>query len=209
MTLEKNWPTGHKIDEVSQDFLKKHFDYVDEPGLPGRLRYKKIPMKSRHKLGDIAGYQKKNSNYRQMKIDGQEYLEHQLIWKWHYGDIPKGKIIDHFDGNHINNRIGNLRPVTYAESAKSLPLSDLSVTGYPGVTPAKGKPGFNSSIQVNGKKIKCGNGYYTSFDAAVEARKKAERKYGFSPTHGRTKKNVAEMREECRKNIGEDKLLIF
>lgn len=36
----------------------------------------------------------------------------RLIWTTFNGDIPKGKLIDHIDGNAYNNALTNLRVVT-------------------------------------------------------------------------------------------------
>jgi predicted nucleic acid-binding Zn ribbon protein len=40
---------------------------------------------------------------------------HQEVWKAHYGAIPDGYEIHHFDGDPSNNTIGNLRCVTSGE----------------------------------------------------------------------------------------------
>ena len=46
----------------------------------------------------------------------QELLHH-AVWKNHNGDIPKGKVIHHIDGNPLNNDISNLMAVTISEHA--------------------------------------------------------------------------------------------
>ena len=46
----------------------------------------------------------------------QELLHH-AVWKTHNGDIPKGKVIHHIDGNPLNNDISNLMAVTISEHA--------------------------------------------------------------------------------------------
>lgn len=35
----------------------------------------------------------------------------RLVWTTFYGEIPKGKLIDHIDGNAFNNALSNLRLV--------------------------------------------------------------------------------------------------
>lgn len=44
---------------------------------------------------------------------------HMIIWILTNGNIPNGKIIDHIDGNLINNKISNLRLVSYRENQQN------------------------------------------------------------------------------------------
>lgn len=68
------------------------------------------------------------------KVNKQGYMEdagvliHRAIYEAYYGEIPKGYIIHHKDGNKLNNNIENLECLTRAEHAslhhKGVPKSD-------------------------------------------------------------------------------------
>ncbi len=51
-------------------------------------------------------------------IDGEIVYEHRYIYETIYGNIPKGMIIHHIDGNNKNNNILNLRLMTQSDHAK-------------------------------------------------------------------------------------------
>ena len=42
-------------------------------------------------------------------------LLHRYIWEKVNGYIPKGMVIHHIDGNHLNNNINNLECLTHLE----------------------------------------------------------------------------------------------
>ena len=45
---------------------------------------------------------------------------HRMVWKYHYGEIPKGLLIDHIDRNRANNQIENLRLTTYKVNCRNV-----------------------------------------------------------------------------------------
>lgn len=116
---------------------------------------------SRVKDNDIAGNIRKDG-YRSIRIGGKLYYAHRLIWIYHYGEIPKDCVIDHKDGNPINNNIDNLQIATTRQNMvkqKSKP----NPTGYVGIRKTKsGK--YQANIR-NGSFREC----LGTFDAAIDA----------------------------------------
>ena len=64
------------------------------------------------RVGDIAGTAT-STGYRQIRLAGRLYFAHRLAWLLTHGAWPSG-VIDHIDGNGMNNRIENLRDVSVA-----------------------------------------------------------------------------------------------
>lgn len=49
----------------------------------------------------------------------KDYRVHRLVYKAFIGDIPEGMVIDHIDGNKLNNNVNNLRCVSFAENMRN------------------------------------------------------------------------------------------
>ena len=62
-------------------------------------------------MGDSAGYARADG-YRPVRVKGRNCFTHNLIWIWHYGDIPDDLKVDHADRNPSNNVLSNLRLAT-------------------------------------------------------------------------------------------------
>lgn len=50
----------------------------------------------------------------------KHYYLHRIVYMIHYGDIPKGFVIDHIDRNKMNNNITNLRLVTQSINMQNI-----------------------------------------------------------------------------------------
>ena len=57
-----------------------------------------------------------NKYLRYYGKDSKTTYLHRKIWEDHYGEIPKGKVIDHINGNTLDNRIENLQCITQAHN---------------------------------------------------------------------------------------------
>jgi hypothetical protein len=67
----------------------------------------------------------KPSGYTVMKFSGvredtkpHEIKIHQIVYAWHYGEVPYGKVVHHKDRNKANNSIKNLVAMTPEEHQK-------------------------------------------------------------------------------------------
>lgn len=148
---------------LTQEYLKEIFDYRD-----GAL-YRKVSFNPRHKIGSRAGtvhYDKtKDYKCRCVQINGRAYKEHNIIWVWHYGEIPNGYEIDHRDRNATNNLVENMRLCTRFQNNCNQPLRKSNTTGYKGVVLVKGK--YKAQIKYNRKYL--GLGYYFTKEEAAKA----------------------------------------
>lgn len=93
----------------------KHILWYDP--LVGIFVWKNPPKEHARLTGWIAGSMR--SGYSVIKINGVGFLSHRLAWKYFYGDEPKG-MLDHKDGNKINNSISNIREATKLQNASNL-----------------------------------------------------------------------------------------
>ena len=106
---------------------------------------------------------------------------HRLVWLMEHGYWPQ-QPIDHINGNPLDNRVENLRMVDQKTNAQNKAMSRNNTTGYTGVYRTRhGR--YCAAIRTGGKQYYLGT--YSTKEAAAEARKLAEKQYGFHPDHGK------------------------
>lgn len=64
---------------------------------------------------------------------------------------PKGREVDHIDGDKLNNKRGNLRACTTAENQRNRPAPRHNTSGYKGVYWDVSKSKWRAQIKVGGK----------------------------------------------------------
>lgn len=150
--------------EITQEFLKEHFEYRD-----GHLWWiKKTSKHSSTKLGQQFGNYV-NNGYRQGEVFSKRYLEHRLIWFYHYGIWPK-EFLDHINGIKDDNRIENLREATSQQNQFNK-KSWGKTSQYKGVSWRKESNRWKAAYRFKGKKFDLG--YYDTELEAAEAYRKA------------------------------------
>lgn len=97
---------------------------------------------------------------------------------WMHREIinaPKGKQVDHINGNRFDNRKSNLRLATQTENNWNTCTRKDNTTGYKGVCYRPKFKDYVAYINVNGKRIHLKT--YRNVEDAIKARKEAELKY--------------------------------
>jgi hypothetical protein len=100
------------------------------------------------------------------RIGGKIIKLHRFIM----GD-PSGLVIDHEDGNRLNNRKSNLRPCTVSQNNMNLGLNRRNKSGYRGVSFSKTKNKWRATISL--KKRQLHLGYFDRPDVAAAAYEQA------------------------------------
>jgi hypothetical protein len=88
-----------------------------------------------------------------------------------------GSVVDHIDGNPLNNQKKNLRICSQSQNLMNQRVRDDNSSGVKGVSYHKQSMTWHAYIQVNGKRKNIG--FFYSKDEAISARREAETKvYG-------------------------------
>lgn len=162
--------------DLTVDLLKHLFDYDKETG---NLIWKIKPA-ARVKVGDVAGSIASDS-YIRICINRKFYRAHRLVFLMHKGYLPK--TLDHINGDRVDNRIENLRPVTASQNQHNRKTNANNTSGYKGVSWHKGAKKWVTKIKLEGKPIYLG--LFDNLEEAAEVvRKTREELHGDFANHG-------------------------
>ena len=130
------------------------------------------------------------AGYPVANIGGRVVKMHRVL----LGVESRDVIVDHINGNPLDNRRNNLRLCNVTENARNHGLNRNNTSGIAGVSKtACGK--WRARITVNGKEIQLGN--YNTIEEAQTVRQEAEFKYygEFSPKGRNVSKKYSRMPE--------------
>lgn len=110
-----------------------------------------------------------SNGYRKIEISGKIYQEHVIVWALYNSQWPE-ELVDHIDGNPMNNNIENLRACTYSENCCNRGMRSDNTLGYKGIFKREQKKGtvYGWMIKLGGKNVSQ-SGYPTP-QAAFAAR---------------------------------------
>ena len=74
------------------------------------------------------------SGYGSLRLSGKYYAIHRIVWTLHYGDISPGFVVDHIDGEPLNNNISNLRLILQSQNSRNTRKLKNNSSGIVGVS---------------------------------------------------------------------------
>ena len=151
-----------KYDLITYELLHDLFEYRD-----GELYWKnhKAPRIRANRLAGTI-----NSNgYRVVRFLDNVYRIHRLIYFMFHKKFPK--LVDHINGNKLDNRIENLREATRSENLLNQKRRKNNQSGIKNVSFHTKSQKWRIQFRVNKK-----NYSYGSFDSLEEAAKVAKQK---------------------------------
>ena len=167
---------------MNSDYLNTILQYDRDTGV-----FKWKVKKSKNTIVGSEAGSNHSKGYLTVYIDGKNYFLHRLAWMMEYGEFPK-HTIDHINHNRKDNRIKNLRSVSYSKNNKNLSMRKSNNSGFTGVYWKKDRSKWIASITVDGVGISLGS--YINIEDAINARKEANVKYGFHENHGKMFKRI-------------------
>ena len=97
---------------------------------------------------------------------GRTVYMHRLVM-----DAPKGTVIDHIDGNGLNNSRDNLRFVTYSQNNMNQPIRCDNTSGHKGINWCEDRQKYQVYINIDRKRKSLGR--YKTLEEAIYVRDEA------------------------------------
>ena len=152
---------------VTQNELQEVFELID--GELWRKRGKNGKQGLRSKGGKfVKNILHKSNRYCTLKFKGRTVSYHKVMWILVNGDIPEGFVLDHIDGNTLNNTVSNLRLVTKRQNDQNKGCHRNGK--LPGASYNKRQRKWLAQIQIDGKGKFLG--YFDTEQRAHDAYKK-------------------------------------
>ena len=119
----------------------------------------------------------KYKGYYCVKLNRKMFYLHRLLAQAFIPNPEKKRIVDHIDGNPLNNSLSNLRWATDLESSRNRKTFSNNSSGFKGVSFHKATGKWRAYIKVDGKLKHLGL-FHTKEEAAAAYEKAARELYG-------------------------------
>lgn len=94
-----------------------------------------------------------SGGYYRVTLNGKVHNVHRLIWEEANGPIPEGYVIDHINGDTLDNTLSNLRAVPRgANRANTISSRELPKGVYSRFAKRKGCMVYYGDIRMGGRK---------------------------------------------------------
>lgn len=127
-------------------------------------------------IGKRAGSVVSGTGYWDVTWKGVAHKAHRLAWAFMYGPPDPKKVIDHINGDRLDNRIANLRLVSGSQNGlNQKALSSRTASGCSGVYWSPKDRRWFAKIVVDKKQIHLGN--HRTLEEAIAARIAGRKRY--------------------------------
>ena len=122
--------------------------------------------------------------YSRICINMKRTFLHRVIWQLCKGEIPDGMCIDHIDGDGANNRLNNLRLVSYKTNSRNQKRREDNKSGAPGVSWDGHRQLWRVTVRSDGRAITLGR--FAVLEDAIGCRLAYNRANNYHENHGRS-----------------------
>lgn len=161
-----NYHNYIQLEQIKDEIISR-FKYDPYTGV---LTY--IKSNNHKNVGDSAGYLHK-SGYLVVKVNNISLKVHRIAWFLYHNEDANG-MIDHINGNRCDNRMSNLRVVSFQDNSKNRGNNKNNTSGAKGVVKKGNK--YYARIGFNGVKLFIGS-FNTLEEAEVAYVQKAAELY--------------------------------
>ena len=120
-------------------------------GLVWKYREELPPGMNKRFAGKRAGCVRISDGYGYwvVRIEDRLYRAHRIIYALIHGKDPLDRLVDHIDGNGLNNVEGNLRIATHVQNSCNSKKPSSNTKGFKGVFPRKDR--WRAKVTFKGK----------------------------------------------------------
>lgn len=112
----------------------------------------------------LRAEKKHHRGYLSLYANGRKYYAHRVAYVLHYGSLAADAILDHVNGDRADNRIANLRQVSFSQNNHNRSPGKRSKTGVRGVHFHAARRKYRAKISVAKKLYTLGD-----FDSLADA----------------------------------------